>query len=92
SVSGKAWVVNQHIEGEFSVDLVDGLVGIPLKVSGPLERPQVSVPAGAVAGAAVGTAVLPGIGSAIGARLGAAIGRIFESEPADKKSSAPGQK
>lgn len=92
SVSGKARVVNWQIDGEFSVDLVDGLVGVPLKVSGPLEHVQVSVPAGAVAGAALGTAVLPGIGTALGARIGAAIGRIFESETADKKSPAPGQK
>jgi len=92
SVSGKARVVNWQIDGEFSVDLVDGLVGVPLKVSGPLAHVQVSVPAGAVAGAAVGTAVLPGIGTAIGARIGAAIGRIFNSEPADKKSAVPAQK
>ncbi|MDO8718233.1 MAG: glycine zipper domain-containing protein [Polaromonas sp.] len=92
SVSGKARVVNWQIDGEFSVDLVDGWVGVPLKVSGPLEHVQVSVPAGAVAGAALGTAVLPGIGTAIGARLGAAIGRIFGSEPADQKSPAPARK
>lgn len=92
SVSGKARVVNWQIDGEFSVDLVDGWVGVPLKVSGPLEHVQVSVPAGAVAGAALGTAVLPGIGTAIGARIGAAIGRIFGSEPADQKSPAPARK
>lgn len=92
TISGKARVVNWQIDGEFSVDLVDGWVGVPLKVSGPLELVQVSVPAGAVAGAALGTAVLPGIGTAIGARLGAAIGRIFGSEPADQKSPAPARK
>lgn len=91
SVAGQARVANRQVDADFSVDLVDGLVGIPLKISGPLERVQVSVPAGAVAGAAVGTAVLPGLGTAIGARIGAAIGRIFESRPADQKSPAPGQ-
>jgi hypothetical protein len=91
SVSGQARVANRQVDADFSVDLVDGLVGVPLKVSGPLERVQVSVPAGAVAGAAVGTAVLPGLGTAIGARIGAAIGRIFESKPADQKSPAPGK-
>lgn len=92
SVSGQARVANRQVDAEFSVDLVDGLVGIPLKVSGPLARVQVSVPAGAVAGAALGTAVLPGVGTALGARLGAAVGRIFESEPADNKGPASGQK
>ncbi len=92
SVSGKVRVANRQVDGEFSVDLVDGWVGVPLKVSGPLGQVQVSVPAGAVAGAALGTAVLPGIGTAIGARLGAAIGRIFGAEPADQKSSAPARK
>jgi uncharacterized protein involved in outer membrane biogenesis len=94
SVSGKARVANRQVDGEFSVDLVDGWVGVPLKVSGPLGQVQVqvSVPAGAVAGAALGTAVLPGIGTAIGARIGAAMGRIFGSEPADPKSPAPARK
>jgi uncharacterized protein involved in outer membrane biogenesis len=92
SVSGKARVVNWQIDGEFSVDLVDGWVGVPLKVSGPLEHVKVSVPAGAAAGAALGTAVLPGIGTAIGARIGAAIGRIFGAEPVEQKSPAPARK
>ena len=82
SASGKARVANRHIDAEFAVDLVKGLVGIPLKISGPLDQVKVSVPASAVAGAVAGTAVLPGIGTAIGARIGAAMGQIFGARPA----------
>ena len=56
---------------------MDGVVGVPLTLSGPVSRVKVSVPPGALAGAAVGTAVLPGLGTAIGARIGAALGKIF---------------
>jgi uncharacterized protein involved in outer membrane biogenesis len=92
SASGKGRIANRKIEAEFSVDLVDGVIGVPLKLSGPVEQVQVSVPASALAGAAVGTAVLPGIGTAIGARIGAALGQIFGSGPADKKVPAPAEK
>lgn len=84
TASGQARVANRQIEAEFAVDLVDGVVGVPLKVSGPFEDVKVSVPAGAVAGAVIGTAVLPGIGTAIGARLGATLGKIFSPDP-DRK-------
>ena len=89
SASGKARLANRQIEAELAVDLVEGLVGVPLKISGPVDKVQVSVPAGAVAGAAVGTAVLPGIGTAIGARIGSAIGKLFDSEPAAASSPPP---
>ena len=75
-----------------AVDLVSGLVGVPLTISGPVSAVKVSVPAGAIAGAAVGTAVLPGIGTAIGARIGATLGNIFGAKPAPGKkppASAP---
>jgi hypothetical protein len=81
SASGKARLMNRHIDAEVAVDLVDGVVGVPLRITGPLDKVTVSAPAGAVAGAVVGTAVLPGVGTAIGARLGAAIGNLFGSAP-----------
>ena len=90
SASGKAKIANRQIEGEFSVDLVDGLVGVPLQVSGPLNKMEVSVPRSAIAGAAVGTAILPGVGTAIGAKVGAALGQIFS--PGTSSSPAPGNK
>ena len=94
SATGKARVANRQIDAELAVDLVDGVVGVPLTISGPVDRVQVSVPASALAGAAVGTAVLPGVGTAIGARIGAAIGKLFgsESAPAAKPRPPPGKK
>ena len=83
SASGRARVASQQINAELAVDLVDGVVGVPLTLSGPVDKVQVSVPASALAGAAAGTAVLPGIGTAIGARIGAAIGKLLGAEPAD---------
>lgn len=77
SASGKARLFKRHIDAELAVDLVDGIVGVPLKINGPLDKVTVSAPAGAVAGAVVGTAVLPGAGTAIGARLGATIGNLL---------------
>lgn len=96
TASGKARVANRQVQAEFSVDLVDGLVGVPLQVSGPLENVKVSVPSGALAGAMVGTAILPGVGTAIGARIGTTLGKIFSPDPAGKpapqRSTAPSGK
>ena len=95
TATGQARLLNRQIEGEFAVDLVEGLVGVPLKVSGPVADVKVSVPAGAVAGAAVGTAVLPGVGTAIGARIGATLGKIFgadaDARTGQKRDKAPGK-
>jgi uncharacterized protein involved in outer membrane biogenesis len=57
SASGHGSIANRRVDGELTVDLAGGLVGVPLKVSGPLSQPQVSVPAGAIAGATAGAAV-----------------------------------
>lgn len=92
SASGRARVAKRQIEAEFSVDLVEGVVGLPLQVNGPLENVKVSVPRGVVAGAALGTAVLPGVGTAIGARVGAALGKIFTPQRDRKNSTAPPSK
>lgn len=88
SASGQGTIANRQVEGELTVDLAGGLVGVPLKVSGPLDQPHVTVPASAIAGAAtgaaIGTAVLPGIGTAIGASVGAAVGKLFGASAAKK--------
>lgn len=86
SATGKATLANRRINAEFAVDLVDGIVGVPLKVTGPVTDVSFSVPPAAIAGAVVGTAVLPGIGTAIGARIGATLGKIFGS---DKPAPTP---
>lgn len=89
SASGKARVAKRYVEAEFTVDLIEGLVGVPLKVGGPLAHVQVSVPKGAIAGAVVGTAILPGIGTAIGARIGATLEAVFGTAPESKKELPP---
>lgn len=81
TVSGKARLLIRQLDAELAIDLVDGVVGVPLKINGPLDRLKVSVPPGALAGAAVGSVVLPGIGTAVGARLGAALGNLFGKTP-----------
>ena len=91
TASGKVSLLNRNIDAELAVDLVDGVVGIPLIIKGPLEKVSVSVPNGALAGAAVGTALLPGVGTAIGARLGAALGNIFSPAQAAAKTPVPAQ-
>lgn len=77
TASGDVTLAQQQIDATAAVDLVDGVVGVPLRITGPVAKPQVSAPGGAVAGAVVGTAVLPGIGTAIGARIGATIDKLF---------------
>ncbi len=89
TATGKAKIANRQVDAAFDVDLVSGLVGVPIEIRGPLDKVEVSVPRSAIAGAVVGTAVLPGVGTAIGARVGAALGKIFSPEPEPKgKASA----
>ncbi len=85
SASGSATVLNRRLNGDVAIDLVDGVVGLPLKLAGTLDDPQVSLTGGALAGAAVGTAVLPGVGTAIGARVGQQVEKMFGSEEEKKK-------
>ena len=93
TASGRVHLRNRVIDAEVAVDLVDGVVGVPLVIKGPPGQVKVSVPGGALAGAVIGTAVLPGIGTAIGARLGAALGNIFGSaDPAAKPIGATANK
>ena len=70
------------------MDVAGGLVGVPLRVSGPLGATHVSVSmaqaAPQAAGAAVGTAVLPGIGTVIGAEVGKVLGSAMGGPPEKK--------
>ena len=85
TATGNGTVYHRQVEGSGNLDLVEGAVGVPFTVSGPVQKPKVSVPPGFFAGAAIGTVVLPGIGTAIGARIGGAIGQLFDGDP--KKSA-----
>lgn len=88
TATGNVRLVRRKLDGELAIDLVDGVVGIPLKVTGTVDDPQLSLTGGALTGAAVGTAVLPGVGTAIGARVGQQVERLLGSEsPKDAKAT-----
>ncbi len=89
SASGDATLANRRIDAEFAVDLVDGIVGVPLTITGPTDKVVVNVPNGALVGAVVGTAVLPVIGTALGARIGAALGKMLGSGSSPKNAPSP---
>ncbi len=80
TATGKATVYHGQIEASGNLDWVEGAVGVPITLSGPVQKPKVSVPPGFYAGAAIGTVMLPGIGTAIGARIGSAIGQVFKGD------------
>lgn len=90
TATGNVRIVNRRLDGEAAVDIVDGVVGMPLKLGGTLDDPQLSLTGGALAGAAVGTAVLPGVGTAIGARVGQQLERIFGDDEGTPRP-APGR-
>lgn len=85
TATGTAMVYHGQIEASGNLDLVEGALGVPITLSGPVQKPKVSVPPGFYAGAAIGTVLLPGIGTAIGARIGGVIGEVLSG---DGKKSA----
>jgi uncharacterized protein involved in outer membrane biogenesis len=92
SASGSGTLYHRRLDGEAAVDIVDGVIGVPLKLGGTLDDPQLSLTGGALAGAAVGTAVLPGVGTAIGARIGQQLEKLFgdaDEEPTPKAKDPP---
>jgi hypothetical protein len=89
TASGHLRFFNRKLDGEIAVDIVDGVVGVPLKIGGSASDPEVSLTGGALAGAAVGTAVLPGVGTAIGARVGQQMEKLFGTEPPPAATKKP---
>jgi uncharacterized protein involved in outer membrane biogenesis len=86
TASGNLKLFNRKLDGEIAVDLVDGVVGVPLKVGGSMSDPELSLTGAALTGAAIGSAVLPGVGTAIGARVGQQVEKLFGG---DKPKAAP---
>ncbi len=91
TATGDATIANRQVKAEMTVNIAGGLVGVPLKVTGSLDAPQVTVPTSAIAGAAIGTAIIPGVGTVIGARIGAAVGKMFGSDPGTAAKPVPGK-
>ncbi len=81
TATGDATVFNRKLEAQGTLDLVQGVVGIPFTVSGSVRKPTVAVPPGVLVGAAAGTVVLPGVGTVIGARIGGVVGQIVSPRP-----------
>ena len=88
TITGDATLYHGQLEAKGNLDLVEGAIGVPFTLSGPVRKPTITVPPGFYAGAAIGTVLLPGIGTAIGARIGGAMGKLFHPDPA-KAASAP---
>ncbi|WP_432728721.1 hypothetical protein [Variovorax sp. W6] len=87
TASGNLKLFNRKLDGEIAVDLVDGVVGVPLKVGGSMSDPELSLTGAALTGAAIGSAVLPGVGTAIGARVGQQVEKLFGGEKPAPKSA-----
>jgi hypothetical protein len=66
----------QELSGRVQVSL-GGAVGVPLRVDGTVEEPQVSLTAGAKIGAAIGTLLMPGVGTGAGASVGGRLGELL---------------
>jgi hypothetical protein len=81
TATGEATVFNRKVEAQGTLDLVQGVVGIPFTITGSIRKPKVAVPPGVLVGAVAGTAVLPGVGTVIGARLGGAAGHQSDPRP-----------
>lgn len=88
TATGNVSVLNGKLSGDAAVDLVDGIIGVPLKLSGTTKSPALSMTGAALTGATIGTALLPGVGTAIGARLGQQVERLFGG---DKEPKRPGR-
>jgi uncharacterized protein involved in outer membrane biogenesis len=90
TASGNLKSFNRKLDGEIAVDLVDGVIGVPLKIGGTASDPELSLTGAALTGAAIGSAVLPGVGTAIGARVGQQVEKMFGgSKPKPKPAPRP---
>jgi hypothetical protein len=78
TATGQGTVYHGQIEATGNMDLVEGAIGVPFNLSGPVHKPKVTVPPGFFAGAAIGSAMLPGIGTVVGARIGGALGKLLQ--------------
>lgn len=66
----------QELSGRVQVSL-GGAVGVPLRVGGTVQEPEVALTAGAKIGAAIGTLLMPGVGTGAGASVGGKLGELL---------------
>ncbi|MBX3585324.1 MAG: hypothetical protein KF796_01680 [Ramlibacter sp.] len=90
TATGEAEVYQRQVRASGTLDRVEGFVGVPFTVRGPVSKPEVTIPPGFFAGAAIGTALLPGIGTVLGARVGGALGRALGGAPVPPASAPRG--
>lgn len=90
TATGEAVVQDGQVSGNVAVDLVAGVLGVPLQFSGPMSDPRLSLPPAAAAGAAVGTVIAPGVGTVLGARIGETLRRVFGGDEADEAPKGVG--
>lgn len=79
TASGMARLQNPHIKAELSVDGVDSVVCLPLKINRPASKLAVRLPAGLLP-LDLQAQRPPGMGTAIGAWTGTAIGSILDDD------------
>jgi uncharacterized protein involved in outer membrane biogenesis len=89
SATGEARLQDRRLQARAAVDLVDGVVGVPVTIEGPLGGLKVTVSKAPLVGAAVGTAILPGVGTAIGAAIGRVLGGPSKPAPPAARPPAP---
>ena len=99
SATAAVTVYHRQLEASGILYLVAGGTGIPFSVSGPVDKPKMTVSKGAFVGATIGAAMPSdiGIGAAvpsdtgIGARIINALGRMFSGGAPEPAAEAPDQ-
>ncbi len=89
TATGEATIYHRQLEASGNLHLVEGGIGVPFTVSGPVDKPKASVSPGSFAAAAISAAVLPGTSTGIGARIGGALSRIFKGDAQQPVAPAP---
>jgi len=87
SATAAVTVYHRQLEASGILYLVAGGTGIPFSVSGPVDKPKMTVSKGAFVGATIGAEVLPDTG--IGARIVNALGRMFSGGAQEPAAEAP---
>ena len=82
-----------NLNGEIDVGFnnTNGILAVPLKISGTVNEPSLRPTNEAMAGAAIGTAILPGIGTAIGVKAGKVVSWFKDMMNKDRENQEKGK-